>query len=113
MFLPGTQMHIITFLFICIETVILFYLLIYHMGRPDDKTSWLNIVLITVLLVYNLTSGFLPDSNLPGSFYLQMSVAYFTGFMTPCYFPYYVYHAFGLKKMKLRIQKQLLIKTGM
>ncbi len=100
MLIPGTQMHLITFLFVCIETVILFYLLIYRLARPDDKNSWLNIILITVLLVYNLTSGFLPDPNLPGSYYLQMSVAYFTGFMTPCYFPYYVYHAFSLEKMK-------------
>lgn len=105
MFLPGTQMHLITFLFVCIETVILFYLLIYRLARPDDKNSWLNILLIAVLLTYNLTSGFLPDSNLPGSFYLQMSVAYFTGFMTPCYFPYYVYHAFALEKMKFHAYK--------
>lgn len=75
-------------------------MLIYRLARPDDKTTWLNIILIVVLLLYNVTSGFLPDQNLPGSYYLQMSVAYFTGFMTPCYFPYYVYYAFALHKMK-------------
>jgi DNA-binding CsgD family transcriptional regulator len=42
----------------------------------------------------------LPDDNLPGTYYLQTSIAYATGFITPCYFPYYVYHAFGLSKMK-------------
>jgi DNA-binding CsgD family transcriptional regulator len=109
MLLPGTQMHLVTFLFICIETVILFYLLIYRLARPDDKNTGLNVILVLVLLMYNITGGFLPDANLPGSFYAQMSVAYFTGFMTPCYFPYYVYHAFSLEKMKFHAFKGVLI----
>jgi DNA-binding CsgD family transcriptional regulator len=109
MLLPGTQMQLVTFLFICIETVILFYLLIYRLARPDDKITGLNIILIVVLLVYNLTSGFLPDPNLPGNLYVQMSIAYCTGFMTPCYFPYYVFHAFDLKKMKFHAYTGVLL----
>lgn len=109
MLLAGTQMHLITFLFICVETVILFYLLIYRLARPDDKNTWLNVILIVVLLFYNLTGGLLPDSNLPGNYYVQMSIAYFTGFMTPCYFPYYVYHAFSLDKMKFHAYKGVFI----
>lgn len=100
MLLPGTQMHIITFLFICIETVILLYLVIYRMARPDDKSTFLNIILILLLILYNVTGGFLPDPNIPGSYYVQLSIAYATGFITPCYFPYYVFNAFSLKKMK-------------
>lgn len=96
----GTQMHMVTFLFICMEVAVLFYLLIYRLARPDDKNTFLNIVLIALLLLYNITGGLLPDENLPGSYYLQTSIAYATGFFTPCYFPYYVYHAFGLNKMK-------------
>lgn len=100
MLLPGTQMHLITFLFICIETVILLYLIVYGLARPDDKSTLLNIVLIVLLIIYNVTGGLFPDENLPGSYYLQTSVAYATGFITPCYFPYYVYHSFSLSKMK-------------
>lgn len=109
MLLPGTQMHLITFLFICIETVILFYLLIYRLARPDDKITLLNVILIGVLILYNLTGGLYPDSNLPGSYHVQTSIAYATGFMTPCYFPYYVYHAFELKKMKFHAYKGVFI----
>jgi DNA-binding CsgD family transcriptional regulator len=105
----GTQMHLITFLFICIETVVLFYLVIYRLARPDDKNTFLNIVLISLLIIYNLTGGLLPDENLPGSYYLQTSIAYATGFMTPCYFPYYVYHAFYLEKMKFHAYKGIFI----
>jgi len=60
----------------------------------------LDTILIFLLLLYNITGGLLPDPNLPGSFFLQECIAYGTGFMTPCYFPYYVYKGFELEKMK-------------
>ncbi len=105
MLLPGTQMHIVTFIFVCIELVIFFYLLIYRIARPDDKTAYLNILLIFFLIVYNVTGGLLPDTNLPGSYFVQIIIAYATGFITPCFFPYYVYKAFGLEKMKFHAYK--------
>ena len=100
MLLPGTQMHFITFAFVCIEVIILFYLFIHRLARPHDRISYLDIYLLLLLIVYNITGGLLPDPKLPGSYFWQNSFAYATGFMTPCYFPYYVYHAFGLQKMK-------------
>ena len=87
MLVAGTQMHFVTFSFVCIEVVVLFYLLIYRLARPDDKRTYLNIILIGLLILYNVTGGLLPDSNLPGSFFLQNAIAYGTGFITPCYFP--------------------------
>jgi signal transduction histidine kinase/DNA-binding NarL/FixJ family response regulator len=105
MLLPGTQMHIVTFIFVCIEIVIFFYLLIYRLARPDNKTTTLNLILIFLLITYNVTGGLLPDPNLPGSVFIQNVIAYFTGFITPCYFPYYVYKAFGLEKMKFHAFK--------
>jgi signal transduction histidine kinase/DNA-binding NarL/FixJ family response regulator len=100
MLVPGTQMHIVTFIFVSIEIVIFFYLVIYKLARPDDKTGVLNIVLIALLIIYNVTGGLLPDPNLPGTAFIQEVIAYGTGFITPCYFPYYVYKAFGLEKMR-------------
>jgi len=100
MLIPGTQMHIITFIFVSIEIVIFFYLIIYKLARPDDTTASLNIILIALLIIYNVTGGLLPDPNLPGSVFIQETIAYGTGFITPCFFPYYVYQAFGLEKMK-------------
>jgi signal transduction histidine kinase/DNA-binding NarL/FixJ family response regulator len=105
MLIPGTQMHIVTFIFVSIEIVILFYLLIYRIARPDDTTAYLNIILIFLLLIYNITGGLLPDPNLPGSAFVQESIAYGTGFITPCFFPYYVYKAFDLEKMKFHAFK--------
>lgn len=93
-------MHIVTFAFACVETVIFFCLLIYKFARPDDKTAVLDLWLIFLLLTYNVSGGLLPDPNLPGSVFIQEIIAYGTGFITPSYFPYYVYKGFGLKKMK-------------
>ncbi len=101
----GTEMHIVTFIFVSIEIVIFFYLLIYKLARPDDNTTLLNIVLIFLLIIYNVTGGLLPDPSLPGSFFIQNALAYATGFITPCYFPYYVYKAFGLEKMRFHAYK--------
>lgn len=93
-------MHLVTFGFVCMELVILFYLLIHRFARPDDRTISLDIILITLLLSYNITGGLLPDPAIPGSFFIQECIAYATGFITPAFFPYYVYKAFGLEKMK-------------
>lgn len=101
----GTQMHIVTFIFVSIEIVIFFYLVIYKLARPDDRITFLNIILIFLLITYNITGGLLPDPNLLGSFFFQNVIAYATGFITPCYFPYYIYKAFGLEKMKFHAYK--------
>jgi signal transduction histidine kinase/DNA-binding NarL/FixJ family response regulator len=105
MLIPGTQMHIITFIFVSVEIVIFFYLLIYKLAKPDDTTASLNIILIALLIIYNVTGGLLPDPNLPGSVFVQETIAYGTGFITPCFFPYYVYRAFGLERMKFHAHK--------
>lgn len=105
MLVPGTEMHWVTFGFVCMELVILFYLLVHRFARPDDKTIGLDIVLIALLLAYNITGGLLPDPDLPGSFFVQECIAYATGFITPAYFPYYVYKAFGLEKMEFHARR--------
>jgi DNA-binding CsgD family transcriptional regulator len=105
MLVYGTQMHIVTFTFICIELLILIYLSAYRIARPGDTTNLLDIVLLLLLITYNITGGLFPDSHLPGSFILQESIAYGTGFITPCYFPYFVYKAFGLQQMRFHALK--------
>ena len=99
---PNAYCHI----HFCEHTIVIFfYLLIYRLARPDDKTAYLNIILIFLLIIYKITGGLLPDENMPGSFFIQEVLAYATGFITPYYFPYYVYTAFSLKKMKFHAFK--------
>jgi DNA-binding CsgD family transcriptional regulator len=96
----GTQMTVVTFVFVCIEFILLLLMLVFRSERQVKDNQTRNIVLISLLLIYNITGGLLPDPNLPGSLRLQNIIAYGTGFITPCYFPYYVYKCFGLEKMK-------------
>lgn len=105
MLIPGTQMHVVTFIFVSIEIIIFFYLVIYKLSRPDDEKTVLNIILITLLLTYNISGGLLPDPTLPGSVFTQEIIAYGTGFITPCYFPFYVYKVFGLHKMEFHVYR--------
>lgn len=109
MLVPGTQMHIVTFLFVCFESVLFFYLAIYKLARPADRTTILNITQIFLLIIFNVASGLFPDPNLMGSWFVQVSIAYATGFIAPTYFPYYVYKAFDLKKMKFHAFKGVYI----
>lgn len=99
MLIPGTEMHLATFCFICVELVILSCLCIYRLARKEDKRIRLDIFLCIFLLLYNITGGLLPDPKLPGGFFVQEAIAYATGFLTPCYFPYYAYKSFRLEKM--------------
>jgi len=92
-------MHWATLGFVCLDLFILFYLILYRVARPDDTAAFLNIILLLLLITYNITGGLLPDPHLPGSLFLQNCIAYATGFITPCYFPYYVYKGFQLDRM--------------
>lgn len=100
MLLFGTQMEISTFVFICVEIVLLSLQIIHRLARPGNKHAYYNIVLLSLLIIYNVASGLLPDPNLPGSVILQNCIAYGTGFITPCFFPLYVYRCFGLRSMR-------------
>lgn len=102
-------MHVITFIFICIELVIFFFLIIYCLARPKDKIAALNSILIFLLITYNITGGLLPDPKLPGSFFIQEAIAYATGFIVPCFFPYYVYRAFKLTKMEFHAKRGIFL----
>lgn len=100
MLLFGTQMEISTFMFICVEIVLLSLQIIHRLARPGNKHAYYNIVLLSLLIIYNVASGLLPDPALPGSVVLQNCIAYGTGFITPCFFPLYVYRCFGLESMR-------------
>ena len=106
MLLPGTQMHIATFIFVCIEIVIFFYLVIYRLARPDDKKAHLNIILIALLIAYNVTGGLLPDPNLPGS---QMRFHAYRGVYLFLVLPYLIFVGVFAATGDIETAKNLLI----
>ncbi|MEJ6979446.1 helix-turn-helix transcriptional regulator [Pedobacter sp. P351] len=97
----GTEMHVITFVFVLLEAVMLFYQLLYYLFRPQDKGRMWYLVLLSLLILYNITGGLLPDPELTIPVITQNIIAYGSGFIMASYFPYYFYKAFELERIRL------------
>lgn len=98
--IPGTEMHVITFVFSALEIVMFFYQLIFFISRPTDKSRLRYLILLFLLIVYNIVGGLLPDNNIDIPVKLQNCFSYSTGFLMAAYFPYYFYKGFELKDLR-------------
>ncbi|MBB6108689.1 regulatory protein, luxR family [Mucilaginibacter lappiensis] len=96
----GTQIHIVTFIFIVLESVMLFFQFIYYLFRPEDKNRLLYLILLILLLFYNITGGLFPDPEINISISLQQMIAYGSGFLMASYFPFYFYKACELRSLR-------------
>ncbi len=100
MLLPGTEMHVVTFVFTALETLFFGYELIYYLSRPAEKSRLLFLILLFLLIIYNIAGGLFPDPNIPIPILLQNIIAYGTGFLMAMYFPFYFYKAFNLSRLR-------------
>jgi DNA-binding CsgD family transcriptional regulator len=92
----GTQIHIVTFIFILLETGMFIFQFFYYLFRPQDKPRLWYLILLALMLFYNITGGLFPDPNINLPVSLQMMLAYGSGFLMASYFPFYFYKAFQL-----------------
>jgi len=98
----GTEMELITFIFVLFESLIFFFQFIYYLSRPQDKKRLLYLILLLLLLFYNVGANLLPDPNIPLPVILQNIIAYSSGFMMAAYIPYYFYKAYDLQKLRFQ-----------
>jgi DNA-binding CsgD family transcriptional regulator/cbb3-type cytochrome oxidase subunit 3 len=96
----GTEMHVVTFVFVLLETVMFFYQLLYYLFRPQDKSRMWYLVLLALLIIYNVTGGLFPDPKLGLSIVTQNIIAYGSGFLMASFFPFYFYKAFELSRLR-------------
>ncbi len=96
----GTEMHVVTLAFVFFEVVMFFYQLFYYLSRPEDKNRMWYLVLLSLLIVYNITGGLFPDPNIEIPIIAQNIIAYGSGFFMASYFPYYFYKGFDLKTLR-------------
>jgi DNA-binding CsgD family transcriptional regulator len=96
----GTEMHIMTFIFVMLEVPMLFYQVIYYLFRPQDENRLWYLILLFLLILYNITGGLFPDPEIDIPIITQNIIAYGCGFLMASYFPFYFYKAFGLKKLR-------------
>lgn len=97
----GTEMLLVTFIFVVIEVLMLIFLLAGYLTRLRDKQRKLYLILLSLLILYNIKGGLLPDPNYPIPIYVQNIIAYGTGFLMASYFPFYFYKAFNLRSLRL------------
>lgn len=100
MLLPGTQIHIVTFVFILLEGCMFFIQFFYYLSRPEDKNRLWYLILLALLLFYNITGGLFPDPKIKIPISLQEMIAYGSGFLMASYFPFYFYKAFDLRSLR-------------
>ena len=96
----GTQIHIVTFIFILLETGMCIFQLFYYLFRPQDLQRKWYLILLGLMLFYNITGGLFPDPKIDISLDIQEMIAYGSGFLMASYFPYYFYKAFDLKALR-------------
>ncbi|MDN5288958.1 MAG: Regulatory protein luxR family [Mucilaginibacter sp.] len=96
----GTQIHIVTFIFILLETGMFIFQFFYYLFRPQDKNRLWYFILLCLLLFYNITGGLFPDSKINIAMTTQYMIAYGSGFLMASYFPFYFYKAFALRTLR-------------
>lgn len=96
----GTEMHVVTFVFVVLEILMFFYQMLYFLFRPEDKSRMWYLILLSLLIVYNITGGLLPDPNIDLPIVTQNIIAYGSGFFMASYFPYYFYKGFDLHRLR-------------
>jgi len=81
MLIFGTQLHIVTFIFIVLEFCMFIFQLAYYLFRPQDKVRLWYLILLLLMLFYNVTGGLFPDPKIKLAISTQEMIAYGSGFL--------------------------------
>lgn len=101
MLVLGTEMHVLTLVFLIIELMMFGIQSWFYYIWPKDKGRLLYLILLLLLIIYNLTGGLFPDKDITLiPVYVQNMIAYGSGFLMASYFPYYFYRAFHLESLR-------------
>lgn len=96
----GTEIHIVTFVFIVLETLFFFNQLHEYLSRPGDRIRKYYLILLGLLIIKNLAMGLFPDPEFDIPMVFQYGFTYAAGFVMASYFPYYFYKAYHLKGLR-------------
>ncbi|MDB5141055.1 MAG: hypothetical protein JWR12_2971 [Mucilaginibacter sp.] len=96
----GTQIELITFVFIVLECCMFIFQGAFYLLRPQDESRLWYLLLLFLLLFYNITGGLFPDPKIHIPLPVQEMIAYGSGFLMASYFPFYFYKAFNLNALR-------------
>lgn len=96
----GTEIHIVTFIFVVLELLMFIVQLSYFLIKPQDEYRKWYLILLLLLIFYNITGGLFPDPDINIPVVTQNIIAYGSGFLMASYFPYYFYKGFDLRSLR-------------
>lgn len=97
----GTEIKLTTFIFTCIELIVLFFQLPNYLSRRQDKSRLRFLILIIAFIFYNLCSGLLPDNRIPLHILVQNILAFGSGILLATYYFYYLVQELNISQEKL------------
>lgn len=101
MLIGNTDLHVVTFLFIILEIVMLIIQGIFYLQKPEEQSRKYYLILLALLIVKNIAMGLFPDPKITFiPMIAQYTLTYGAGFVMASYFPYYFYRAYDIKQLK-------------
>lgn len=97
----GTEIKLITFIFICLEIIALCFQIPNYVSRKEDKSRLRFLILIVAFIFYNICSGFLPDKHIPVHILIQNIFAFGSGILLASYYFYYLVQELNISQEKL------------
>lgn len=110
MLIGNTDLHLVTFLFIILEIVMLIIQGIFYLQKPDEQSRKYYLILLALLIVKNIAMGLFPDPKITSiPMVAQYILTYGAGFVMASYFPYYFYKAYDIKQLKWHATRGIFI----
>lgn len=110
MLIGNTDMHIVTLLFIILETVMFIFQTIFYLQRPEEQSRKYYLILLFLLIVKNVAMGLFPDPEITSiPLVVQYGLTYGAGFVMASYFPYYFYKAYDIQPLKWHATRGIFI----
>lgn len=106
----NTDMHIVTFIFVIFEAIMLLYQFLFYLQRPFEKKRLYYIILLILFIIYNICGGVFPDPTLKRiSLTTQNILAWGSGVSLACFMPYYFYKAYDLERLRFHARYGVLL----
>jgi len=94
----GTELHLITLLYIIVELFILIVLFAACISRPKDESRTRFFILTSLFIVFNLCTGLFPDVRYGIPIFAQYILEYLSGIALGTYYFYYVLKELNIQR---------------
>src|SRR5690554_3162966 len=96
----GTNLHLITLLYLTLEIIILFVQVAVCLSRPKDIRRFRFFILISLFILFNVFNGFFPNPSYVIPILIQDIIAYSSGIALATYYFYFLVNELKIKSGK-------------